>query len=163
MILGMPDSTFTLVHVVLSLIGIVCGIVVVVGMLSAKRLAGLTAVFLATTVLTSATGFLFPFTSFGPPQIIGALSLAVLAVAILALYVGRLAGFWRWVYVIGAMLALYLNCFVGVIQAFQKLPFLQSLAPTQSEPPFAIAQVAVMAIFIVLGIGAVRKFHPVRG
>jgi hypothetical protein len=163
MILGMPDSTFTLVHVVLSLIGIVCGIVVVVGMLSAKRLAGLTAVFLATTVLTSATGFLFPFTSFGPPQIIGALSLAVLAVAILALYVGRLAGFWRWVYVIGAMLALYLNCFVGVVQAFQKLPFLQSLAPTQSEPPFAIAQVAVMAIFIVLGIGAVRKFHPVRG
>jgi hypothetical protein len=137
--------------------------VVVVGMLSAKRLAGLTAVFLATTVLTSATGFLFPFTSFGPPQIIGALSLAVLAVAILALYVGRLAGFWRWVYVIGAMLALYLNCFVGVVQAFQKLPFLQSLAPTQSEPPFAIAQVAVMAIFIVLGIGAVRKFHPVRG
>ena len=163
MILGMPDSTFTLVHVVLSLIGIVCGIVVVVGMLSAKRLAGLTAVFLATTVLTSATGFLFPFTSFGPPQIIGALSLAVLAVAILALYVRRLAGFWRWVYVIGAMLALYLNCFVGVVQAFQKLPFLQSLAPTQSEPPFAIAQVAVMAIFIVLGIGAVRKFHPVRG
>jgi hypothetical protein len=163
MILGMPDSTFTLVHVVLSLIGIVCGIVVVVGMLSAKRLAGLTAVFLATTVLTSATGFLFPFTSFGPPQIIGALSLAVLAVAILALYVGRLAGFWRWVYVIGAMLALYLNCFVGVVQAFQKLPFLQSLAPTQSEPPLAIAQVAVMAIFIVLGIGAVRKFHPVRG
>src|SRR5580704_2439058 len=163
MILGMPDSTFTLVHVVLSLIGIVCGIVVVVGMLSAKRLSGLTAFFLATTVLTSATAFLFPFTSFGPPQIIGALSLAVLAVAILALYVRRLAGFWRWVYVIGAMLALYLNCFVGVVQAFQKLPFLQSLAPTQSEPPFAIAQVAVMAIFIVLGIGAVRKFHPVRG
>jgi hypothetical protein len=161
MILGMSVSTFTLAHVVLSLIGIVCGILVVIGMLSAKCLPGLTAVFLATTVLTSATGFLFPFTSFGPPQIIGALSLAVLAAAIYVLYVGRLAGFWRWVYVIGAMLALYLNCFVGVIQAFQKLPFLQSLAPTQSEPPLAIAQVAVMAIFIVLGIGAVRKFHPV--
>ena len=163
MILGMSDSTFTLVHVVLSLIGIVSGIVVVFGMLGANRLPGLTAVFLATTVLTSATGFLFPSTGFGPPQVIGALSLAVLAVAILALYVFGLAGFWRWVYVTAAMLALYLNCFVAVIQAFQKLPFLQSLAPTQSEPPFAIAQVVVMAIFIVLGVGAVRKFHPVPG
>ena len=160
MILGMSDSTFTLVHVVLSLIGIVSGIIVVFGMLGANRLPGLTAVFLATTVLTSATGFLFPFTSFGPPQVIGALSLVVLAVAIYALYIGRLAGFWRWLYVIGAMLALYLNCFVAVVQAFQKLPFLQPLAPTQSEPPFVIAQVVVMVIFIALGIGAVRKFHP---
>jgi hypothetical protein len=160
MILGMSDSTFTLVHVVLSLIGIVSGIVVVFGMLGANRLPGLTAVFLATTVLTSATGFLFPSTGFGPPQVIGALSLAVLAVAILALYIFDLAGFWRWAYVIGATLALYLNCFVGVVQAFQKLPFLQPLAPTQSEPPFVIAQVVVMAIFIALGIGTVRKFHP---
>ena len=160
MILGMSDSTFTLVHVVLSLIGIVSGIVVVFGMLGANRLPGLTAVFLATTVLTSATGFLFPSTGFGPPQVIGALSLVVLAVAIYALYIGRLAGFWRWLYVIGAMLALYLNCFVAVVQAFQKLPFLQPLAPTQSEPPFVVAQVVVMAIFIALGIGAVRKFHP---
>jgi hypothetical protein len=160
MILGMSDSTFTLVHVVLSLVGIVSGIVVVFGMLGTKRLSGLTAVFLATTVLTSATGFLFPFTSFGPPQVIGALSLAILAITIYALYVVRLAGFWRWVYVIGAILALYLNCFVAVVQAFQKLPFLQPLAPTQSEPPFVIAQVVVMAIFIVLGIAAVRRFHP---
>jgi hypothetical protein len=160
MILGMSDSTFTLVHVVLSLAGIVSGIVVVFGMLGANRLSGLTAFFLATTVLTSATAFLFPSTSFGPPQVIGALSLAVLAVAILALYVFGLTGVWRWVYVIGAMLALYLNCFVGVVQAFQKLPFLQPLAPTQSEPPFVVAQVVVMAIFIALGIGAVRKFHP---
>jgi hypothetical protein len=160
MIPGMSDSTFTLVHVVLSLAGIVSGIVVVFGMLGANRLSGLTAFFLATTVLTSATAFLLPSTSFGPPQVIGALSLAVLAVAILALYIFGLAGFWRWVYVIGAMLALYLNCFVGVVQAFQKLPFLQPLAPTQSEPPFVVAQVVVMAIFIALGIGAVRKFHP---
>ena len=160
MILGMSDSTFTLVHVVLSLIGIVSGIIVVFGMLGANRLPGLTAVFLATTVLTSATGFLFPFTSFGPPQVIGALSLVVLAVAIYALYIGQLAGFWRWVYVIGAVLALYLNSFVAVVQAFQKLPLLQPLAPTQSEPPFVIAQVVVMVIFIALGIGAVRKFHP---
>jgi hypothetical protein len=160
MILGMSDSTFTLVHVVLSLVGIVSGIVVVFGMLGANRLSGLTAVFLATTVLTSATGFLFPSTSFGPPQVIGALLLVVLAVAILALYIFGLAGLWRWVYVIGAIVALYLNCFVGVVQAFQKLPFLQPLAPTQSEPPFVVAQVVVMAIFIALGIGAVRKFHP---
>jgi uncharacterized membrane protein SirB2 len=160
MILGLSTPTFTFVHVLISLIGILSGIVVLLGMPSSKRLDGWTALFLATTVLTSVTGFFFPAASFGPPHVFGVLSLIVLAIAIAALYIYHLAGAWRWVYVVCAALALYLNVFVGVVQAFQKLPFLQPLAPTQSEPPFLVAQLAVMAIFIVLGFMAVRKFHP---
>ena len=160
MILGLSTSTFTTVHVVISLIGILSGIVVVLGWLGGKQSGGLAALFLASTVLTSASGFLFQSASFGPPQVVGAISLVVLAAAILALYGFGLAGFWRWIYIIGATLALYLNCFVGVVQSFQKLPFLQPLAPTQSEPPFLIGQGAVLIIFIVLGFLAVRKFHP---
>jgi hypothetical protein len=160
MILGMSIPTFTLVHVVLSLIGIFSGLIVLFGMLGAKRLDGWTALFLVTTVLTSATGFLFPSTSFTPAQAVGAVSLVVLAVAIVALYVYRLAGAWRWIYVAGAVLALYLNAFVAVVQAFQKLRFLQPLAPSQSEPPFLVTQVVVMAIFAALGIMAAKRFHP---
>jgi hypothetical protein len=111
-------------------------------------------------VLTSVTGFLFHSTSFGPPQVVGVLSLVVLAAAIPALYVFHLAGIWRVVYIVGATIALYFNAFVGVVQAFQKLPFLQPLAPTQSEPPFLVAQIAVLAIFIVLGFLALKRFHP---
>ena len=160
MILGMSTSTFTLLHVVISLIGIFAGLIVLFGMFSAKRLNSWTALFLVTTVLTSVTGFFFHSTSFGPPHALGILSLVVLAVAIPALYVYRLAGSWRWIYVAGAVVALYFNVFVGVVQAFQKLSFLQPLAPTQSEPPFLIAQAVVLAIFVVLGIVAVRSFHP---
>ena len=160
MILGMSTSTFTLVHVVLSLVGIFAGLVVVFGMFSSKKLDGLTALFLATTVLTSVTGFFFPFDKILPSHIVGVISLVVLAVTILALYALHLAGPWRWIYVVSAVLALYLNVFVGVVQAFQKLPFLASLAPTQSEPPFLIAQAIVLVIFVVLGIVAVRSFHP---
>jgi hypothetical protein len=160
MILGMSTSTFTLVHVVLSLIGIFSGAVVLFGMFSAKRLNGWTALFLATTVLTSVTGFFFHSVSFGPAHVVGVISLVVLAVAILALYVYRLAGSWRWIYVACAAAALYFNVFVGVVQAFQKLPLLQALAPTQSEPPFIVTQSVVLAIFVVLGIVAVRSFHP---
>jgi hypothetical protein len=160
MILGMSTPTFTLVHVILSLVGILAGAVAVLGMLSAKKLEGWTALFLATTVATSATGFLFHSTAFGPPHVVGVISLVVLAVAILALYGRHLAGPWRWIYVVGAVLSLYLNVFVGVVQAFQKLPFLQPLAPTQSEPPFLIAQVVVLAIFVTLGVLAARRFHP---
>ena len=160
MILGLSTPTFTLVHVILSLIGIVSGAIVVVGMVGAKRLEGWTALFLVTTVATSVTGFFFHSASFGPPHVIGVVSVVVLAIAILALYAYGLAGPWRWLYVAGAVLALYLNVFVGVVQAFQKLSFLQPLAPTQSEPPFLIAQLAVMAVFVVLGIVAVSRFHP---
>jgi hypothetical protein len=160
MILGMSTSTFTTVHVVFSLIGIFTGVVVLLGMLSGKRLDGWTAVFLATTVLTSATGFLFHSTSFGPPHVVGVISLVVLAVAILALYAYHLAGVWRSIYIIGAVLALYLNVFVGVVQAFQKLPPLAALAPTQSEPPFLVAQLVVLALFALLGFLAVGRFRP---
>ena len=138
MILGISTSTFTLVHVVLSLVGIFAGLVVLFGMFSSKRLTGWTALFLATTVLTSVTGFFFPLDHLLPSHIVGILSLVVLAVAILALYAYHLAGSWRWIYVAGAVVALYLNVFVGVVQAFQKVPPLSALAPTQSEPPFVI-------------------------
>ena len=160
MILGMSTSTFTVMHVVLSLIGIFSGTIVLFGMLSANRLTGWTALFLATTVLTSVTGFFFHSGHFGPPHVVGVVSLVVLAVAILGLYVYRLVGPWRWIYVGGAVLALYLNVFVGVVQAFQKVPLLSRLAPTQSEPPFLVAQLVVMATFSVLGILAAMRFRP---
>ena len=160
MILGMSLATFTLVHVILSLIGIFTGLVVLIGMLNSNRLSGLTAVFLATTLLTSATGFLFPFDKLLPSHIVGIISLVVLALAILALYVFRLAGSWRWIYVGSAVLSLYLNVFVAVVQAFLKVPFLTELAPTQKEPPFAIAQGVVLLAFVVLCIFAMRWFRP---
>jgi hypothetical protein len=160
MIWGMSLSTFTQMHVVISLIGIFAGLIVLFGMLRAKRLNRWTALFLVTTVLTSVTGFFFPFTKFGPPHVFGVLSLIVLAVAIPALYVYRLAGSWRWLYVSGAVVALYFNVFVGVVQAFQKLSFLNPLAPTQSEPPFFVAQGVVLVLFVIFGVVAVRSFHP---
>jgi hypothetical protein len=160
MVLGMSLSAFTLLHVVISLIGIATGLVVAAAMLRSKAPNGWTALFLATTVLTSATGFLFPVDKILPSHIVGAISLVVLAVAIIALYSFRLAGSWRWIYVATALFALYLNCFVLVAQAFLKVAFLKALAPTQSDPPFIIAQVAVVAVFVLLGIKALRSFHP---
>src|SRR5579859_5295554 len=136
MILGLSTPTFTLVHVVLSLAGILSGLFVLIGMLAAKRRPGWTLLFLATTIATSVSGFFFPSDSFGPAHIVGVLSLVALTVALVARYRRRLTGASRWIYVMAAMLALYLNVFVGIVQAFQKLPFLQVLAPTQSEPPF---------------------------
>jgi len=159
MMLGMTLSTFTTFHVVISLIGIATGFIVVFGLLSAKPLKNWAAIFLLTTVLTSVTGFLFPFHGFKPSYVVGILSLMVLAVAILALYAGHLAGAWRWIYVVSAVVALYFNVFVLIVQSFAKVPALKALAPTQTEPPFLVAQVAVLAIFIVLGILAVRRFR----
>src|SRR5436309_15507750 len=135
-ILGMSTEAFTAVHVVISLIGIGAGVRVVGGMLNARRLPGWTRLFLATTVLTSVTGFFFPRDHLLPSDIVGVISLAALAVSALALHRFHLAGSWRWIYVVCAVLSLYLNVFVGVIQAFQKVPVLSRLAPTQSEPPF---------------------------
>jgi len=160
MIVGMSTSTFTTLHVILSLIGIGSGAVVLFAMLSDRRGEAWTALFLAATVLTSVTGFLFHSESFGPPQVVGVISLVILAVAIAALYAFRLARFWRLAYILGAVTALYLNAFVGVVQAFQKLSFLQPLAPTQSEPPFLVAQLVVLATCVALGVGAVKRFHP---
>jgi hypothetical protein len=157
---GIATATFLQIHVVFSLIGIASGLVVLYGLLSGQRLAGWSALFLVTTVLTSVTGFPLPPYGFDPPRAVGTLSLVLLALAIAALYVFHLAGAWRWIYVSTAVAALYLNCFVAVVQSFQKLSFLQPLAPTQSEPPFLVAQLAVLAAFVVLGILAVMRFHP---
>ena len=160
MILGLSTPIFTLVHVILSLAGILSGLFVLIGMLAAKRRPGWTLLFLATTIATSVSGFFFPADSFGPAHIAGVLSLVVLGVALVARYLNRLAGASRWIYVLAALLALYLNVFVGIAQAFQKLTFLQALAPTQSEPPFLYTQLAVLVIFIVLSIVAMVRFRP---
>jgi hypothetical protein len=159
MILGMSIETFTLVHTAISLIGIVSGLVVVYGMLGGKRLDGWTALFLTTTVLTSVTGYLFPFEHLLPSHIVGGISLVVLAVALLARYSFHLAGGWRRTYVLTAVMALYLNVFVLVVQSFLKVPALHALAPAGKEPPFAVAQLIVLAIFIWLAIAAVKRFR----
>jgi hypothetical protein len=150
-------ATYTIVHVVISLVGIVSGLIVVLGLLKGKRLNGQTALFLATTVATSVTGYGFPFEQLLPAHIVGAISLVVLAVAIYARYSRHLAGAWRATYVIGAVLALYLNVFVLVVQLFRRVPALHDLAPTQSEPPFGVAQLVVLVVFITLGTLAVRR------
>jgi len=157
---GLPTDTFLQIHVLVSLIGIAAGLVVLYGLLTARRLAGWTALFLAATILTSVTGFPLPPFGFDPPRALGVILLIVLGLAAAALYVFDLKGAWRWIYVCSAVAALYLNVFVAVIQSFQKLPFLQPLAPTQSEPPFVVAQLAVLAAFVVLGVLAVIRFHP---
>jgi hypothetical protein len=161
MVLGMSLATFTLLHVIISLIGIAAGIVVVLAMMASRKLAGWTGVFLWTTVLTSVTGFMFPFVKFGPPHAVGIISLIVLAPTLAGLYLFHLAGSWRWIYVAGSVISLYLNSFVAVVQAFDKVPFLNPLAPTQStEPAFVIAQLLVLVLFVVLGFIATKRFHP---
>jgi hypothetical protein len=155
-------DTYTLVHVLLSLVGIASGLMVLFGFLVGKRLKASTAVFLATTAATSLTGYGFPFDHLLPSHIVGAISLLVLALAGYALYARHLAGPWSAVYVVGAVMALYLNVFVLVVQSFLKVPALHDLAPTQSEPPFAVAQLAVLALFIVLGTLAVRRSKTLR-
>ena len=152
-------NRLTVIHVVISLIGILSGLVVMFGMLARKRFDRWTVLFLATTVATSATGFFFPFHGFTPAIGVGIISLVVLAVAILARYVRHLAGAWRWIYVVSASAALYFNVFVLVVQLFQKVPALKALAPTQSEPPFAITQLIVLTVFVLLAIAASIKFR----
>ena len=158
-------DAFTIFHVVLSLVGIGSGFVVVFGMLASKRLDGWTSLFLTTTVATSMTGFFFPFHGFSPAYAVGTVSLLVLAIAILARYRFRLAGGWRRTYAITAVIGLYLNFFVLIAQLFQKVSALKAMAPTQSEPPFQVTQLAALVLFVVLGIRAAMKFHgePVRG
>jgi hypothetical protein len=162
-ILGMSISSFTTFHVVLSLIGIASGLVVLLEMIRGRQSGALTAVFLAITVLTSVTGFPIPPYGLDPPRVFGIVSLVLLAFSIAALYVFSLERSWRWIYAVTATAALYLNCFVAVVQTFQKVAVFNALAPTQTEPPFAIAQIVLLALFIALGVLAVRKFHPVVG
>jgi hypothetical protein len=160
MVLGMSLQAYTLLHVLISLAGIGSGIVVMYGLLSGKRLDRWTAVFLITTAATSITGFGFPLVKLLPSHIIAAISLVVLAIASVARYSRHLAGAWRSTYVITAALALYFNVFVLVVQSFEKVPALKALAPTQKEPPFAIAQLVVLAAFVWLTILAVKRFKP---
>jgi hypothetical protein len=152
---------YTFFHVALSLVGIASGFVVIHGMLNNRRLDRWTALFLVTTVATSVTGFGFPFEKLLPSHVIGVISLALLAVTIAARYRFKMAGPWRLVYVITALAAQYLDVFVLVVQAFLKVPSLKELAPNQNEPPFAIAQGAVLVAFLVLGVLAAKRFRPV--
>ena len=152
-------SAFTVFHVLLSLAGIASGLVILYGLLTNKRFDGSTKLFLVTTVATSVTGFLFPVHQFMPGHAVGILSLIVLVLAILGRYRFHLAGAWRRTYVISAAIALYLNVFVLIVQMFQKVPALHALAPTQSEPPFQIAQLATLVLFAVLTIRAAIKFR----
>jgi hypothetical protein len=161
----MSLATFVNVHVVISLIAIVAGLIVMFGMLGSHRKPGLTAIFLLLTILTNATGFLIPplvSDKLLPSHIIGALSLVLLAIACIALYGMKLAGSWRWIYVVTALLSLYFNVFVLVIQSFLKVPFLHALAPSvpPSEPPFAVVQGLVLLFFVLVIIGGVRRFRP---
>jgi hypothetical protein len=159
MILGMSTATFTFLHVVISLIGIGSGLAIVCGFLAGKRYDGMTAIFLVTTVLTSVTGFGFPTEHLLPSHKVGIISLVLLAIAIPARYIFHLAGAWRATYVVAAAMALYLNVFVLVVQLFEKVSALRALAPTQKEPPFLIAQLLVLAIFIGLTILSAKRFH----
>lgn len=161
MILGMSIPEFTLAHVVITLIAIGSGLIAVGGMFASHRLPRTTALFLFTTVLTSVTGFLFPIHGFTPALGVGIVSCVILAIAIFACYFKHLTDAWRWIYAVTAIAALYLNVFVLVVQSFVKVAALNALAPTQSEPPFVIAQAAVLAIFIVIGLIATVKFRPI--
>jgi hypothetical protein len=162
MVLGMSLASFTLLHVIISLIGIVAGLLVMFGLFGSNRMPGMTAIFLLFTILTSATGFLFPFTALLPSHIIAILSLVLLAIACLALYGVKLAGAWRWIYVVTAMVSLYFNVFVLVIQGFLKIPALTALAPGNppSGPVFAVVQGIVLLFFVIVTIAAVRRFRP---
>jgi hypothetical protein len=147
---------FTLVHVLISVLGIIAGLVVVGGFIAGTQLKGWTGAFLVTTILTSVTGFFFPFTAVSPAHIVGAVSLVVLVVCLVALYAQKLAGRWRAIYGVSAVAALYLNVFVLVVQLFAKTPALAQLAPTQQEPPFALTQLLILGLFIWLGRAALR-------
>jgi hypothetical protein len=160
MMLGMSLPAFTTLHVIISLIAIVTGFIAVFGMLQSQRMTTWTAIFLWTTVLTSVTGFMFPFNGVTPGIIVGIISMVLLVIAFFALYGKHLDVAWRWVYVWTAIAALWFNVFVLIVQSFQKIAFLNALAPKGSEPPFQIAQGAALVLLVVLAVMAVRNFHP---
>lgn len=165
MVLGMSLQTYTAVHVIISLIGIGSGLIVLAGLIANKRFDSWTAIFLSTTVLTSVTGFFFPFKEVTPGIVLGVLSMITLAVAIVARYGRKLAGAWRRTYVISAVVSLYFNVFVLVVQSFEKVPALHALAPTGKEAPFVIVQFSLLAAFVLAGRRAVKRFRasPLAG
>jgi hypothetical protein len=160
LLLGLSLGAFTTLHVIISLVAIAAGLVVVSGWLRNRPMGGWTALFLATTILTSITGFQFPPKPIGPPHIFGFISLVLLAIALWALYGRKLAGAWRPVYIVTALITLFLNCVVGIVQSFQKVAFLHPLAPTGAEPPLLAAQVLLLVLFVVLGYLALKRFRP---
>lgn len=160
MILGMSISAFTLLHVIISLVGIASGLVAILALIGNRLLGGMTAIFLITTALTSLTGFLFPNKTITPGIVLGILSMIALLLAFIALYGKKLAGGWRGTYVITATLALWFNVFVLFAQSFAKISVLHDLAPTQASPVFGITQLVVLVLFIFIGIRAFRKFRP---
>jgi hypothetical protein len=159
MVLGMSLSAFTILHVILSLIGIGSGFIVLFGLINGRLLSPWNVVFLVTTILTSLTGFAFPNTKVTPGIILGILSIIVLAIAVLALYVFNLRGGWRRTYAITAMIALYFNVFVLIAQTFEHVPAFHALAPTGTETPFKVAQTLLLILFIVLITAAAKKFR----
>jgi hypothetical protein len=161
--MNLDFSIFTWVHVIISLIAIITGFVVIAGMAAGKRLDDWTAVFLATTALTSLTGFGFPFEKILPSHIFGVISLVALLIAILARYAFGLQGHWRAAFVLTALIAQWLNVFVLIAQLFNKVQVLQPLAPTQSEPPFLVAQAVLLVLFVFMGIAVLRHFRPAPG
>ena len=152
---------YTIVHALISLVAIFTGVVVVFGMLGGSRLDGWTKWFLITAVATTVTGFFFPFHGFTPGIGLGIISLPFLALTIIARYRKNLAGAWRWIYVVGAVICLYFNLFVLIVQSFEKIPALHALAPTQTESPFKLTQLVVLTISVLLCIVAVIRFRPV--
>ncbi len=162
MTLGLSIEAFTVLHVVITMIAIFSGFVVLGAMFAGANLGGWTALFLLMTILTSVTGFMFPIKTLTPALIVGTIASLILVVALVALYKHQLAGRWRVVYVVSAVVSLYLNVFVLIAQSFQKVSFLNPYAPTGAEPPFAIAQGVALISFVVLGVMAVRRFHPRR-
>jgi len=153
-------QTYTIIHTLISLVAIFTGFVVLFGMLASKRLDNWTKWFLITAVATTITGFFFPFHGFTPAIGLGIISLPFLALTIFARYSKRLAGLWRWIFAIGAVICLYFNLFVLVVQAFEKIPALHAMAPTQTEPPFKLAQLIVLVVSALLAIIAAIRFHP---
>lgn len=161
MILGMSIANFTVLHVAISIVAIFAGVAVLAGMAKGRLFKVWNEIFLVTTILTSVTGFMFPFVKFGPPHVFGIITLAAMVPGLYALYAKRLGGFWRYVYIGVAWLTFYLNFVVLIVQSFQKIPALNIHAPTQAEPPFLVAQVVVLGLFVVSGVLAVRRFRPV--
>ncbi len=160
MILGMSLGLFTLVHTVISFIAIGLGLVVAYGIVTSNRMPAVTAWFLVLTIVTSASGYLFPFTTLLPSHIVGIISLVLLAVAVAALYSFKLSGKWRAIYVVAALLALWFNVFVLIVQLFMKFPAFAALAPKQNEPPFLAVQGATLVFFVVMIVLGLKKFRP---
>jgi hypothetical protein len=151
---------YTIIHTLISLVAIFTGLVVLFGLLAGNRLDGWTKWFLITAVATTVTGFFFPFHGITPAIKLGIISSVVLVVTIYAQYAKHLAGAWRWIYVVGAVLTLYFNVFVGIVQSFEKIPALHAMAPTQTEQPFKLTQLSIIGLFIVLGFIAAIRFRP---